>query len=42
MEQPKRDAWEFINRSKHRTCISSIIQSMRTPSSSPCQLRPGG
>jgi len=41
MEQPKRDAWEFINRSKHRTCINSVPQLMRTPLSSPCQLRLG-
>ena len=41
MEQPKRDVWEFINRSKHRTCISNVTQSIRTPLSSPCQLRPG-
>jgi len=26
MKQLKRDAWEFINRSKHRRCISSIPQ----------------
>ena len=42
MEQLKRDVWEFINRSKHRTCISNVTQSIRTPLSSPCQLRPGG
>ena len=27
MEQPRRDAQEFINRSKHKRCISSILQS---------------
>ena len=26
MKQLKRDAWEFINRSKHRRCISSVPQ----------------
>ena len=25
-KQLKRDAWEFINRSKHRRCISSVPQ----------------
>jgi len=42
MEQPKRDAQEFINRNKHRACISSVPQSKRTPLSSPCQLGLGG
>jgi len=27
MKQLRRDAWEFINRSKHKKCISSIPQS---------------
>ena len=26
MKQLKIDAWEFINRSKHRRCISSVPQ----------------
>jgi len=26
MKQLKRDVQEFINRSKHRRCISSILQ----------------
>ena len=29
MKQLKRDAQEFINRSKHRRCISSVPQSNR-------------
>ena len=41
MKQLRRDVWEFINKSKHKKCISSILQSIRTPSSSPCQLRLG-
>ena len=41
MKQPRKDAQEFINKSKHKKCISSILQSMRTLSSSPCQLRLG-
>jgi len=41
MKQLRRDMWEFINKSKHKKCISSIPQLMRTPLSSPCQLRLG-
>ena len=26
MKQLERDAWEIINRSKHRRCISSVLQ----------------
>jgi len=26
VKQLKGDAWEFINRSKHRRCISSVLQ----------------
>ena len=26
-EQLRRDVWEFINRSKHKACISSVPQS---------------
>ena len=25
-EQLRRDMWEFINRSKHKACISSVLQ----------------
>ena len=41
MKRLRRDAWEFINKSKHKKYISSVPQLMRTPSSSPCQLRLG-
>jgi len=41
MKQLRRDAWEFINKSKYKKYISSILQSMKTPLSSPCQLRLG-
>ena len=27
MEQPRGDAWDFINKSKHKTCISSVPKS---------------
>ena len=27
MKQLRRDVWEFINRSKHKKCISSVLQS---------------
>ena len=41
MKQLRRDVWEFISKSKHKKCISSIPQSIRTPLGSPHQLRLG-
>jgi len=25
IEMTKRDAWEFVNRNKHKMCISSVL-----------------
>jgi len=27
MEQPRRDVWDFVNKSKYKTCISSVPKS---------------
>jgi len=38
MKQLKGDAWEFINRIKHRRCISSVVMGAPSRKKSPIHL----